>query len=105
MAGTDMNEILRAVRDVDFPAGKEELVTQAKRAGASQAAIKALRGIPPDQYRNRSEVARSVRLPADAGSEVSPAVRAEQAREGGRPRQSQWMRDVPEPPVQEELDR
>ncbi|GAA5073747.1 hypothetical protein GCM10023336_61350 [Streptomyces similanensis] len=36
---------------------------------------------------------------------TSSARRAEQAREGGRPGQSQQLRDVPEPPVEEEPDR
>ncbi|WP_049568286.1 DUF2795 domain-containing protein [Streptomyces sp. SBT349] len=105
MAGTDVNEILRVVADADYPAGKDELIRQAKRAGASKGAVAALRGIPPEEYGNRAEVARSVRLPATAGEGLTPAQRAEQAREGGRPGQSQWMRDVPKPPVQEELDR
>jgi hypothetical protein len=105
MASTDMNEILRAVRDVDFPAGKDELIQEAKRAGASEPAVKALRGIPPERYANRSEVASSVRLPADSDLGHSPAQRAEQARKGGRPGQAEQLRDAPKPPVDEELDR
>ncbi|MEU5310456.1 hypothetical protein [Streptomyces sp. NPDC021562] len=34
----------------------------------------------------------------------SPAQCAEKAREGGRPGQSQHLRDVPKPPIEEELD-
>ncbi len=105
MAATDVNEILHAVKNVDFPAGKDDLVRAAKQAGASETAVKALRGIPPESYANRTEVARSVRLPGDAGLELSPAQRAEQARRGGRRGQAEQLRDVPKPPVERELDR
>ncbi|MDT0345043.1 DUF2795 domain-containing protein [Streptomyces litchfieldiae] len=105
MAPTDVNEILHAVKDVDFPADRDELVQEAKRAGASEPAVKALRGIPPESYANRAEVARSVRLPADADMDLSPAQRAQQARKGGRRGQAERLRDVRKPPVDEELDR
>lgn len=105
MASTDVHEILHAVKDVDFPAGKDELIAEAKRAGASEPAVKALRGIPPEQYANRADVARSVRLPADTDLGHSPAERAEQARAGGKRGLSERLRDVPKPPIQEELDR
>jgi len=105
MARTDVNEIRRAVKDADYPAHRDALVEQARQVGVSKDAIKALRAIPPERYANREEVVRSVRLPIDAGDPASPAVRAEQAREGGRRGQSPWLRDVPKPPVEEELDR
>ncbi|MGV9255661.1 DUF2795 domain-containing protein [Streptomyces sp. NPDC003697] len=102
---TSARDVVDAIKDVDFPAGKDELIEAAKRSGASQEVIKALRGLPPEQYANRKEVVRSVRLPADSDLDLSDAQRAEQAREGGRPGQSQHLRDVPKPPVEEELDR
>ncbi|MDT0308986.1 DUF2795 domain-containing protein [Streptomyces sp. DSM 44917] len=105
MGSTNVNEILRAVRNVDFPAGKDDLVREAKRAGAPEPAVKALRGIPPDEYANREEVARSVRVPANADLGLSPAQLAEQDRRGGRRGQAKQLRDAPKPPVQEELDR
>ncbi|MFE1751680.1 hypothetical protein [Streptomyces anandii] len=49
-------------------------------------------------------MARSVRVDPDSDLGLSPAKRAEQAREGGRPGQSQHLREVPKPPVEEELD-
>ncbi|MEV6182419.1 DUF2795 domain-containing protein [Streptomyces sp. NPDC052016] len=102
---TSARDVVDAIKDVDFPAGKEELIQAADRAGASQEVVKALRGIPPEQYANREEVARSVRVAPDSDLDLSPAQRAEQAREGGRPGQSQHLREVPRPPVEEELDR
>ncbi|MEU3342369.1 hypothetical protein [Streptomyces sp. NPDC006668] len=49
-------------------------------------------------------MARSVRVDPASDLGLSPAQRAEQARKGGRPGQSQHLRDAPKPPVQEELD-
>ncbi|MFF0789307.1 DUF2795 domain-containing protein [Streptomyces spiralis] len=102
---TSAQDVVKAIKDVDFPAGKDDLVQAASRSGAPQEVVKALRGIPPEQYANREEVARSVRTAPDSDLGTSPAQRAEQAREGGRPGQSQHLREVPKPPVEEELDR
>lgn len=46
-----------------------------------------------------------MRVDPDSDLGLSPAQRAEQARAGGRPGQSQHLREVPKAPVQEELDR
>jgi hypothetical protein len=99
------DQLRRALRDVDFPASKEELIRAAQAVGASGEVIAALRAIPPEEYANRDEVARSV--PVDPASELglSPAQRAEQARErrhhGGQ-RLSQYQHEVPRPPLEEE---
>ncbi|MGW0394610.1 DUF2795 domain-containing protein [Streptomyces sp. NPDC003042] len=97
-------DVVGAIKDVDFPAKKEDLVQAARRTGASDEVVKALRGIPPDEYANRDEVARSVRVDPASDLGQSSAQRAQQARQGGRPGQSQHMREVPKPPIQEELD-
>lgn len=103
------DQLRRALRDADFPASKEDLVQVAQSAGASGEVIAALRAIPPVEYANRDEVARSV--PVDVAAEqpdVSPGQRGEQARErrhhGGQ-RLSQYQREVPKPAVEDELDR
>ncbi|MFC8779318.1 hypothetical protein [Streptomyces nigra] len=49
-------------------------------------------------------MARSVRVDPASDLDLSPAQCAEQARKGGRPGQSQHLRDAPKPPIQEELD-
>jgi hypothetical protein len=101
------SQLKRALRDVDFPAGKQELLQAAEANGAPDEVIAALRAIPPDEYANRDEVARSI--PEDPAAELglSPAQRAEQARErrrhGGQ-HLSQYLREVPKPPVEEELE-
>ncbi|MBC7271378.1 MAG: DUF2795 domain-containing protein [Streptomyces sp.] len=101
---TSAQDVVKAVRDADFPAGKDELVDAAKRAGASHDVVAALRGMPRESYANREEVARSVRVAPDSDLGLSEAQRAEQARKGGRPGQSQHLREVPKPPVQDELE-
>jgi Protein of unknown function (DUF2795) len=66
-AHTTVKEVLAALGEVDFPAGKDDLLAAARAAGASEEVQKALRGIPPEEYANRDEVARSVRV--DPGDE------------------------------------
>ncbi|RKN43828.1 DUF2795 domain-containing protein [Streptomyces hoynatensis] len=105
MAHVRMEEVLTAIEDVDFPADKDELVAAARSHGASPGVLKALRGIPPEEYGNREDIAHSVRLDPDSDLGHSAAQRAEQARLGGKRGQSQHLRDVPRPPVEEELDR
>ncbi|GAA2592813.1 DUF2795 domain-containing protein [Streptomyces axinellae] len=102
-AHTTVKEVLAALDDVDFPAGKDELLRAA--SNAPQEVYAALRGIPPEEYANREEVARSVRVDPDSDLDLSPAQRAEQARQGGRPGQSERLREAPKPPVEDELDR
>ncbi|MER5917223.1 DUF2795 domain-containing protein [Streptomyces sp. NPDC001982] len=92
MADTGVPEVLDALRDVTYSADKAELVTAARSSGPPEEMVKALRGIPPEQYTRREYVARSVR--------VDP----EQARDGGRPEPSQHLREEPKTPIQEELD-
>lgn len=105
MAHTNVQEVLRAVKDATFPADKDELLRAARQAGASDEVVAALRGVPPEEYTNKEDVARSVRVDPDSDLDLSPAQRAEQARQGGKPGQSQHLREVGKPPVEEELDR
>jgi hypothetical protein len=105
MAHTSVPEVLGALKDVDFPADKDELVTAARSAGAPEEVVKALRGIPPERYASREEVARSVRVDPDSDLDHNATQRAEQARDGGKPGLSQHLREEPRTPIQEELDR
>lgn len=104
MAQTELRDVLAALRDVDFPAEKQELVRAAETASAPGPVVAALRAIPPAEYANRDEVARSVPVRADGGT--SAAQQAAQAQDRNRRRNlSQYQREVRKPPVQEELDR
>ncbi|GGW43205.1 DUF2795 domain-containing protein [Streptomyces galilaeus] len=106
MAHTDVPEVLHSLKDVRFPAGKDQLVEAARRAGASEEVVKALRAVPQEEYTSPQDVARSVRTDPDSDSDLghTAAQRAEQAREGGKQGMSQHLRDVPRTPIQEELD-
>jgi hypothetical protein len=108
MAHVTSDEVIRYLRDVDYPAGKQDLLQAADDAGAPPEVLKALRALPPEQYANRAEVARSV--PTDPAADLRPsaAQRAGQARErrhrGPRPL-SEYQREVPKPAIEDELDR
>jgi len=104
-AHTTIKEVLAALGEVDFPAGKDDLLAAAQAAGASEEVQKALRGIPPDEYANRDEVARSVRLDPSTEDGLDASRRAEQARTGGRLGLGQHEVDVREPVIEEELQR
>ncbi|MEV5936907.1 DUF2795 domain-containing protein [Streptomyces sp. NPDC052079] len=60
MSSTSVGDVLDALQDVDFSAGRRGTVQAAENAGAPEEGVKALRALPPDEYGNRDEVARSV---------------------------------------------
>lgn len=78
-------EALRAVLvDVDFAASKDQLVEAAGRHGADDATLRALRAIPPVDYRNIDEVLGAVPLVGEA-AEAEAALQASRRREHTRP--------------------
>ena len=58
---TSIHDVLAHLADATYPATKDELVATAERAGAPEDVVKALRAMPPVDYRNKDEVARSAR--------------------------------------------
>src|SRR3954452_23070905 len=98
-AHTTIKEVLDALGEVDFPAGKDDLLAAARAAGASEEVQNALRGIPPDEHANRDEVGRFVSLATSLEHGLDAAQRAEQARVGGRPGLGQNEVDVREPVI------
>ena len=100
------DEVKRALKNADFPAAKQELIRVAEAAGAPDHVIAALRAIPPEEYANRAEVLRSVPADPAADLDLSPAQRAEQARETRHrshpQRLSEHLRDVPKPPLEDD---
>ncbi|WDZ82480.1 DUF2795 domain-containing protein [Micromonospora cathayae] len=72
-------DVLRYLSSLDYPAGRDDVLRQAEREGAPPEVLRALRALPPVDYANGREVARSARI--DAAPEVDPAQRAAQARE------------------------
>jgi hypothetical protein len=100
------DEVKRALKNADFPAAKQELIQAAEAAGAPDHVIAALRAIPPEEYANRAEVLRSIPADPAADLDLSPAQRAEQARQTRHrnhpQRLSEHMREVPKPPLEED---
>ncbi|SCL27999.1 Protein of unknown function [Micromonospora pallida] len=84
-------DVLRYLSSLDYPAGKDDVVRQAEREGAPPEVLQALRALPPVDYANGNEVARSAGI--DAAPELSPAQRAAQAREP-HTRVSQHLRRI-----------
>ncbi|MEU2061227.1 DUF2795 domain-containing protein [Streptomyces sp. NPDC013455] len=104
-AHTSVPEVLDALRDVTYPADKDRLVSAAREAGASEEVVKALRGMPAEEYAGDPEVARSVRVDPESDLGLDDAQRAEQSRHGGKPGLSQHLREEPKTPIHEEFDR
>ena len=96
-----LHEVYEALRDVRFPATKDDLIRAAAAAAAPEEVIHALRAIPPEEYRNKEEVGRSVEVDPAAERDLSPGQLGEQARRGGERGLGQVERDVPRPPVEE----
>ncbi|NED99354.1 DUF2795 domain-containing protein [Phytoactinopolyspora halotolerans] len=99
MTTTDVERLHRALSDVDFPAGKDDLVTHAERAHADQDTIRVLRAMPPVHYSNMAEVERSVPL----GPEREPADQAAQRRMHTHPGLSEQNKDTPGHPIADEV--
>jgi hypothetical protein len=74
---TDPRQLRAWLSGVDYPAEKNELVTQATRNGAPEDVLAALRSIPPVSYASRSEVATSVPITA----QQTDGEKAEERRE------------------------
>ena len=95
-----LHELYEALRDVRFPATKDDLIRTAAAAAAPED-VSAHARIPPEEYRNKEEVGRSVEVDPAAERDLSPGQLGEQARLGGERGLGQVERDVPRPPVEE----
>ena len=84
-------DVLQYLSSLDYPAEKDDVVREAEREGAPPEVLKALRALPPVDYANGNEVARSAGI--DAAPEVSRSQRAAQARDR-HPRVSQHLRGI-----------
>ncbi|MBA9004936.1 MULTISPECIES: DUF2795 domain-containing protein [Thermomonospora] len=98
----DTKPIEELLNDLDFPAGKEEIVEHARRRGAAPDAAQALSALPPAEYDSMAEVLRSV--PLDPAPDRSETERTAQRQ---RPRQGLAEHERPgrTPPIEEELRR
>ncbi|MYW21994.1 DUF2795 domain-containing protein [Streptomyces sp. SID2955] len=104
-AHTSVPEVLDALKDVTYPAGKDRLVSAAREAGAPDGVVDALRGMPDEQYTGRAEVEGPLRAALEAHSGHGSARRMRQAPHGGRPGVAQHLWEEPKTPIHEEFDR
>jgi hypothetical protein len=82
-------EIAKYLGTVDFPATRDEIVAEAERQGAPEEVLKALRRMPPVDYRSGTEVLRS----AAVKEELSPAEHAARARDRVHQRIAEPLRE------------
>jgi hypothetical protein len=85
-------DVLRYLQSMDFPAPKEDIVREAERAGAPPEVLRALRAMPPVDYRNTEEVVRSAAT--DRAPEVSPAEVAAKTRNRTHQRIARHLRQI-----------
>lgn len=83
-------EVLRYLTSLDFPASKDDIVAEAERAGAPHDVLRALRAMPPVDYGNVNEVARSAGT--NSNPEVTPADLAARARDKKHQRVARHLR-------------
>ncbi|MEU6023783.1 DUF2795 domain-containing protein [Micromonospora sp. NPDC047134] len=85
-------EVLHYLSSLDYPAGRDEVVREAEREGAPPDVLHALRALPPVEYANGREVARSASI--EAAPEVNDAQRAAAGRDKRHQRVSQHLRSI-----------
>lgn len=75
-AYTTRERLRECLKEVDFPASKDELVLAARERG-DEITARALRAIPPVDYANVTEVVGSVRFEDDTRVDPGEARRSE----------------------------
>jgi uncharacterized protein DUF2795 len=101
-ASTTRQQLRRALGDVDYPAEKDELVHRARVNGADEQTVRALRAIPPVEYRSLAEVLSSVAL-RDEEDTVPPSHQAQARRTHTKPGLAESAKEVSSPnPIIEE---
>jgi hypothetical protein len=66
MTSDTFSEVQTLLEDLDFPADRDHIVAHAEARGAEtdSPAVKALAALPPEVFRNMSEIRRSVERPS-----------------------------------------
>jgi len=82
-------EIAKYLGTVDFPATRDEIVQEAGRQSAPEEVLKALRRMPPVDYRSKAEVIRS----AEVKEELPPSEHAARARDRTHQRIAEPLRE------------
>jgi len=85
-------DVLRYLNRMDFPASRDDIVNEAEREGASEDVLRALRAMPPVDYANKMEVARSAGT--DLAPEETSAEKAAKARDRRSPLVAEHLRRI-----------
>lgn len=93
MAATTPTAVREALRDVDYPASKDDLLASACRNNASDEVDRALRAVPPVVYENLAEVLASVHTD-DEPPEVTARLQAQRRREHAHPGLAERAKDT-----------
>ncbi len=93
-----IEDVRAALVEVDYPADKDALVAEAERRGAAEATLKALRALPPVDYRNEAEVIKSIDIDP-ARTSGAGLDKGAQARGGSHPGVADHMKDKPAPEI------
>ena len=60
MEGTNPIDVEKTLTGIDFPANKEAILNKARENGAGDNEIKALEGLPEQEYADAAEVAQAL---------------------------------------------
>ena len=91
------NEAETALGDMDFPAGKDDIVAHAARRTDHAGVVRLLRALPPGTYDNMVEVRRSVRIDPAAYEGQTPSQKVDQVRSRHSRQIAEHLRDVDQP--------
>ena len=95
MQNQDWAGMQEALRDLDFPADKDAILEHVLEYTSDRGVLRLARTLPPEMYRNMSEVRSSVRLDPSVEEGRTDARRAAQARSGNR-HIAEYLREVPD---------
>ncbi|MBV1849271.1 DUF2795 domain-containing protein [Catellatospora tritici] len=95
MQNQDWAQMQQALRDIDFPADKDAILAHVLEYTSDSGVVKLARTLPPEIYRNMSELRSSVRLDPSVEEGTTSWQRAAQARSHNK-RVASYLRAVPD---------
>lgn len=91
------NEAAKALNDMDFPAGKDDIVAHATRHTDRAEVVRLLRELPLGTYDNLVQVRRSVRVDPAADEGQTTSQKVDQVRSHHSRRIAEHLRDRDQP--------
>jgi hypothetical protein len=88
-------QMQEALRDIDFPADKDTILAHVLEYTSDSGVLRLARTLPPEVYRNMSEVRSSVRLDPSIEEGLTPGQKAAQARSHNK-HVAEYLRQVPD---------